>query len=60
MPVNYSCDICGKEIDHHLDAIIISGSKNLHVVCKDCWEPIEEQITTKTHEERISTLEKFP
>jgi ribosome-binding protein aMBF1 (putative translation factor) len=60
MPVKYSCDICGKELNH-LKAVRIVGSESAEIVCADCWQPIERLIARKIedHEERISHLEKF-
>jgi len=46
MPINYSCDICGKDVGLY-DNIGIRNSKKLELLCLDCWKPAEELLTSK-------------
>jgi len=56
MAINYSCDICAKKIDRHLDAVIISGGKKLTVICENCWTRVENLVLSQ--EEAISADER--
>ena len=46
MPVIYSCDNCGKNVEH-LRPIRIVGSDRVEILCRDCWKPIEDQLPLK-------------
>ena len=44
MPVTYICDRCDQQSEN---SITLIGSKRIKVLCKSCWEQIENEILTQ-------------
>ena len=44
MPLTYICDRCDQQSEN---SVILIGSKRIKVLCKGCWEQIENEILAK-------------